>query len=38
MDIEPVFEQAGWKVDFDRPGYNEGPYDAYFQFTKKKKR
>lgn len=37
LDIEPVFERAGWSVKFDRPGFNEF-YDAYFVFTKKRVR
>lgn len=34
LDIEPLFRDAGWQVEFDKPGYNES-YDAYFIFTKK---
>jgi len=33
LDIEDVFQKAGWKVDYDKPGYNE-TYDAFFRFTK----
>ena len=36
FDIEPIFEKAGWKVNFDKPGYNES-YDSFFEFTPKKK-
>lgn len=36
LDIEDVFRKAGWKVHYDSPGYCED-YDAYFEFTKKKK-
>jgi len=32
MDFEPVFRRAGWKVVYDRPGYNE-TYEANFTFT-----
>jgi hypothetical protein len=35
LDIEPAYRNAGWKVEFDNPAYNED-YDAYFVFTKKK--
>jgi len=35
LDIENTFRKAGWKVDYDQPGYNES-YDAFFEFTKKK--
>ena len=34
LDIEPAYREAGWKVEFDKPGYNES-YDAYFVFSKK---
>ena len=30
-----LFEEAGWNVQYDKPGYNEN-YDAYFKFTEKK--
>jgi hypothetical protein len=35
LDIEVVFRKHGWRVEFDRPGYNE-MYDAHWIFTKKK--
>ena len=35
LDIEPAYRNAGWKVEFDKPGYNE-TYDSYFVFSKKK--
>jgi hypothetical protein len=34
LDFEPIFEASGWKVDFDKPGYNED-YDAVFKFSTK---
>lgn len=34
LDIEPAYREAGWKVTYDGPGYNED-YDAYFVFSKK---
>jgi len=34
MDFEPLFEKAGWKVKYDKPGYNED-YAAYFEFSRK---
>lgn len=37
MDIEDVYEKAGWKVDYDRPGYNES-YAATFTFSAKRQR
>ena len=37
MDIEDVYEKAGWEVDYDSPGYNES-YPATFTFTAKRRR
>lgn len=34
LDVEPAYREAGWRVVFDKPGYNES-YEAYFKFTKK---
>ena len=31
LDFEAVFERAGWRVDYDKPGYNES-YEAYWKF------
>ena len=31
LDIEGIFEEAGWKVEYDKPGYNED-YEASFTF------
>ena len=33
LDIENLFREVGWKVDFDRPGFNES-YDSNFTFSK----
>lgn len=33
LDVEPAFRKAGWKVNFDKPGYNEN-YDSNFTFSK----
>lgn len=35
LDIEVVFRKHGWKVEFDKPGFNE-TYSANWTFTKKK--
>lgn len=35
LDVEPIFEEAGWNVAYDKPGYCE-VYEAKFIFTKKK--
>ncbi len=34
LDIETIYEKAGWKVEYDKPGYNES-YEPTFKFTKK---
>jgi hypothetical protein len=36
LDIEDIYRKAGWKVEYDKPGYNED-YDAFFTFSAKKK-
>lgn len=33
LDIEDAYREAGWKVYYDKPGYNE-TYPATFEFTK----
>jgi len=32
LECEPMFRKAGWKVKYDKPGYNED-YSAYFEFS-----
>ena len=34
LDFEAIYEDAGWKVVYDGPGYNEN-YEAYYKFTVK---
>lgn len=34
LDIEDIYRENGWKVEYDKPGYNES-YGAYFIFTAK---
>ena len=34
LDVESAYRKAGWKVEFDKPGYNED-YDAHFVFSKR---
>lgn len=36
LDIEPFYRAAGWKVDYDQPGYNES-YAAKFTFSRAKR-
>jgi len=31
LDIEDIYDKAGWEVDYDRPGYNE-TYETTFTF------
>lgn len=35
LDIEPIYEEAGWEVEYDKPAYCE-TYDANFTFRRKK--
>ena len=37
LDFEDAYRASGWKVDYDKPAYNES-YDATFRFDKKKGR
>lgn len=34
LNVEEVYRAQGWKVSYDKPGYNES-YDALFRFTAK---
>lgn len=31
LDVEPLYEKAGWIVKYDKPGYNE-TYEPYWMF------
>lgn len=35
LEVEPIFREVGWNVEYDKPGYNE-TYPATFRFTPKK--
>lgn len=37
LDIEKDYQEAGWRVKYDKPGYNE-TYEATFTFTAKRKK
>lgn len=37
MDIENVYEKYGWKVVYDKPGYNESG-EPVFRFTPKSRK
>lgn len=34
LDVEDIFKKGGWKVEYDKPGWDED-YEAYFVFTAK---
>jgi hypothetical protein len=36
MDFEEIYRNAGWKVEYGRPAYNES-YEPFFIFKKNKK-
>ena len=35
LDFEFLFKNVGWKVEYDKPGWNETPYPAVFRFTRR---
>lgn len=37
LEVEDIYRQAGWDVEYDKPGFNES-YPATFTFAKPKKR
>lgn len=36
LDVEDIYRQAGWDVEYDKPAFNES-YPASFTFAKRKK-
>lgn len=36
LDVEAVYQNAGWNVEYDAPGYNES-YPATFTFSHKRR-
>lgn len=34
LDIEDAYSEAGWDVDYDKPGYCED-YEPHFKFSKR---
>ena len=34
LNVEEIYGQCGWEVEYDKPGYNE-TYEANFTFRKK---
>ena len=35
LDVEEAHRAAGWRVEYDKPAYNES-YDAFFVFSKRR--
>ena len=35
LDVESVYQEAGWKVKYDQPMQSEPDFDAYFEFRYK---
>jgi hypothetical protein len=35
LGVEDIYRAEGWKVHYDKPGFNES-YEAKFEFSKKK--
>lgn len=33
LDVEPIYQNAGWRVEYDKPGYID-TYAANFKFSK----
>lgn len=36
LDFEPLYEEAGWKITYDKPGYDE-TYEAHWVFKAKQR-
>lgn len=34
LEVEDIYRAEGWKVHYDKPGYNES-YGAFFEFKRK---
>ena len=34
LDVESIFQEAGWEVAYDKPGWDEN-YEPFFRFRKK---
>jgi hypothetical protein len=34
LDVEEVYRRNGWRVDYDKPGFNDGWYEPTFTFRK----
>lgn len=36
LNVEELYEKAGWEVDYDQPGWADEHYEPVFTFTKLK--
>lgn len=36
LDVEDIYRKAGWKVDYDKPAYNES-YEPTFTFSHRRR-
>lgn len=36
LNIEPIYEKAGWTVTYDKPGWDES-YTPYFTFSRSRR-
>ena len=36
LDVEEIYRAAGWKVEYDKPGYNES-YEPSFTFIRRRR-
>lgn len=37
LDVEPLYQKAGWKVRYEKPCYGDADFDAFFEFVSPKK-
>lgn len=37
LDFENIYRKAGWEINYDKPGYNETHYDAFFEFKARRR-
>lgn len=38
LNIEEVYRKAHWSVKYDKPGYGDNDFDAYFEFSRSRRR
>jgi len=37
MDFENIYREMGWEVKYEQSSYGDSNFDAYYEFTPKKK-